>query len=221
VLFGGIGVASGSVVGPPPDLTALPLRIDGWEGRELPVPAYISDQLYPNAAIHREYRNAIGRKAFVWVLYWSVPEQIRGYHHPDVCLPSAGGIPTERAVVCLRPAAGGEIPATARVVKGGREELYVLYWTQEGRRVWQDEDERLAQLGMNTGVRGLVGFVSRKFGTDRVAADTRRLVVLIGSEDPSAFGRAEAESFGRAVADDLYRVCPWAGPPSVAPVQTD
>lgn len=211
VASGATGRASVPDQLPPPDLHLVPQTLGDWEGRDLPVSAHITDTLHQDAALYRVYRNRIGRTTFVWVLYWSTANQVLNYHHPDVCLPNAGLTPVSRSSEVLRPACGGEVPLTARVFTGDRGGLYALYWTQEGRRVWGEADELAAQKSI--GVRGLVKGVSEVIRTGSANAGPGRLVVLIGTDDASEFGRGETLAFARALADEVYRVCPWAGPP--------
>jgi EpsI family protein len=212
-IFAAVELRTGPTAESPPDLTALPLTLGEWTGRDLPVPAHVANMLYPDTALHREYRNAIGRGIQVWVLYWGVPEQIRGYHHPDVCLPSAGAAPVSNGEVVLQPTGGGRLPVATRVIRGSGQNLYVLYWTQEGRHVWGEADEESARVGLKSGTRGLVDFLARRTGMREQVGDTRRLVVLVGSEGTSGFAQGEAEGFTRQLADEVYRLCPWASPP--------
>lgn len=218
LVIGGVGAAvggwraapPGAVDEPAPDLTAVPHRLGDWAGEDRPVPEHIVTTLQSDVALHREYRNGTGQRATVWVLYWAAAGRVRGYHHPDVCLPNAGLTPVERGAETIWPTAGGEVPVTARTLAGDRGRLYALYWTQEGRRVWGEADEQAAAAGL--GVRGLV---ARLRDTTAPPAGGR-LVVLVGTEDASTFGRGEALSLARSLADEVYRLCPWASPPEVS-----
>jgi len=196
---------------PLPPLDDLSPRLGDWtEHRRPPVPPHVAELLQPDAIIHREYRNALGRTATVWVIYWTSSHAVRGYHHPDVCLPNVGYREKDRDVVRVNPAGGGELPITSRALTGQGGSLYVLYWTQTGRRVWGPADEEEAQAGMR---------LDRVFG--RAVAQWNapppepagRLVVLIGGPDDGPFGRKEVEAFARALADDVFRLCPSAADP--------
>jgi EpsI family protein len=197
---------------PAPDLCSIPLCVGEWEGRDRPVSDYITKMLHQDVAVHREYRNRIGRSTSVWVLYWSAASQVRGYHHPDVCLRNAGMTEAERSSERIHPTGGGEIPITARLFNHDRGSLYVLYWTQEGRRVWGPEDERAAAAGL--GGRGLAVRLGELFTrSTAVSTDRGRLVVLIGTDNASELGKAESLAFARMFADTVYELCPWASPP--------
>ncbi|MCU0705351.1 MAG: exosortase-associated EpsI family protein, partial [Fimbriiglobus sp.] len=92
---------------PAPDLADLPTDIGGWsEYRRLDVPYHIADMLQPNVILHREYRNNVGRSVTVWVIYWEAVHAMRGYHHPDVCLPKVGYRETRCGVEWLYPTGG-------------------------------------------------------------------------------------------------------------------
>lgn len=210
-------VGHGRRITPPsagtPPLGDLSAELGGWaEHRRLPVPPHVTAMLEPDAVTHREYRSPLGQTAEVWVIAWGSADAVRGYHHPDVCLPNAGYAEAGRGEVRLAPAAGGAVPATARTMAGpGGGELYVLYWTQTGRRVWGAADEAEAQASL-TPDRTL----SRAFARWRDPAPPEpagRLVVLVGSPRPTAFGKGEVDAFAAAVADDVYRLWPAAAPP--------
>ncbi len=196
---------------PTPPLDDLSPTLGEWaEVARPPVPPHVTELLQPDAIIHREYRNPLGRSATVWVIYWTSAHAVRGYHHPDICLPNVGYRETSRGVVNMTPRGGGELPVTSRALSGAGGDLYVLYWTQTGRRVWGPADESEAQAGLR-----LDHLLSRAAArwSDPPSEPAGRLVVLIGSRSPDAFGRGEVEAFARAVADDVYRVCPSAGDP--------
>ncbi len=196
---------------PTPPLGEVSPQLGEWvEVARPPVPPHVADLLQADAIVHREYRNPLGRSATVWVIYWTSAHAVRGYHHPDVCLPNVGYRETSRGVVTISPDGGGELPVTSRTLTGASGDLYVLYWTQTGRRVWGPADEAEAQAGLQ-----LDHLLSRATAswTEPPPEPAGRLVVLIGSPHPTDFGRGEVEAFARAVADDVYRVCPSARGP--------
>ncbi len=196
---------------PTPALADLPLTLGDWTGTDRPVPPHVSESLEYTACAFREYRDRLGRRMFVWVLYWSAAQQVKGYHHPDVCLPNAGLAVTSRTVEPLAPGCGGSVPVTCRVLSGDRGKLFVQYWTQEGRQVWGETEERTASRGL--GVRGVIDRIDRLARGANEAPPEGRLVVLIGTEDASDWGRAEATLFAKRLADAVYVLCPWAAPP--------
>lgn len=208
----GVVVWHGRTLVPPPvpmpSLDELSPNLGEWaEVARPPVPPHVSELLQADAIVHREYRNPLGRSATVWVIYWTSAHAVRGYHHPDVCLPNVGYRETNRGVVAVSPSGGGELPVTSRTLTGQGGDLYVLYWTQTGRRVWGPADEAEAMAGLRY---DRVWSRAAARWTEPPPEPAGRLVVLIGSPHPTDFGRGEVEAFARAVADDVFRLCPSA-----------
>ena len=99
------------------------------------------------------------------------------------------------------------MPVTVRQFRRGTDQYLVLYWTQEGRRVWTEADERWVRLAGDS--HDWIG--ERLLGRDR-AEPSGRLVVLMGTPT-SGDGRVVREQalmFAGLMADALYGVCPWA-----------
>src|SRR5205085_11175410 len=86
----------------------------------------------------------LGQEVQVWVIYWSASTTIKGFHHPDICMPNHGWTALKREVRPVELAGGRVLPVTVRHFERGglRQQLY--YWTQEGPRVWTDLDEAQA-----------------------------------------------------------------------------
>jgi len=100
------------------------------------------------------------------------------------------------------------VPVTAREFARGRDKQLVLYWTQEGRRVWTEEDERVALLTSDS-QHDWLG--ERLFRRGRPEA-SGRLVVLIGTQTwgEGAAIRGQTLELARLLAAAVYRACPWA-----------
>jgi EpsI family protein len=193
-------------------IETIPHRLGRWEGTDVPVPDEIRAMLTPDAIVHRQYRD-LGYEVTVWVIYWSSRNMVKGYHHPDVCWRNRGFRQVSRDLVPVA-AGGGSVPVTVREFARGPDQpssrQLILYWTQEGRRVWSEEDERRVQAAGDS--HDWLG--ERLFRRDRVAA-TGRIVVLIGTpvwDDGSAI-RGQTLDFAGRLADEVYRACPWAAPP--------
>jgi EpsI family protein len=191
-------------------LDEIPRRVGQWDGTDVPVPAEITEILTPDAVSHRLYRDrALGYEVHAWVVFWSSRNMVKGYHHPDVCWPNRGFRLARRDVTAV-PAGGGTLPVTAREFTRDASRQLILYWTQEGRRVWSEEDERRVQATGDS--HDWLG--ERLFRRDPPAA-TGRLVVLLGT---SVWGdgetiRGQTLDLARQLAEEVYRVCPWAAPP--------
>jgi len=187
-----------------------------WRGKVLEVPEYVKEMLGYDQALFREYENNTGQRVYVWAIFWSTADMIKGYHHPDVCWSTKGFISTAKRIETIQPARGGKIPATVREfyrdIPGGKakEFQYVLYWAQEGPRVWDDLDERKAIAG------GFFFDPNKWFGDhsrDEAVASNGRLVVLVCTPGTDPASQKDTLKLTRLFADELYQVCPWAGPP--------
>ena len=187
-------------------LEQIPLQFAGWHGDDQPVPDSISATLGQDRILHRTYENNLGQTVSVWVIYWSSAKLVKGYHHPDVCLGNLGFRVTSRRVKMLRPEHSGAIAATAREFhRGERDRQFVLYWTQEGNRIWNDADELSAQN--ESGFDWLTGAFSAHRNQP-----TGRMVVLVGTDGTSPLARSETARFSTELAGELYTLCPWAAP---------
>lgn len=178
------------------------------------IPHFVAELLTFDKAILRKYRNDLGREVDVWVIYWSSQSMVKGYHHPDICVQNRGYTLRDRDRKPMTTAGGSEVPLTIREFVSGRDKsqrMLVLYWTQEGRHIWTEEDELSAQ---STGD-------SHTWLSDRLFAGpetqaTGRIVVLV-STSISGNGtsiRQDTLDFTRRLADSLYELCPWAKPQS-------
>jgi hypothetical protein len=143
---------------------------------------------------------------------------VKGYHHPDVCWGNKGYVSTAKRIETIQPSVGGTIPATVRefhrdIQNGKAQEFqYVLYWTQEGSRVWDDRDERNALAG------GFGFFFDpkmwfREAARDETVASNGRLVILICTPGTDPASVSDVLKFAHLFSDELFRQCPWAGPP--------
>ncbi len=189
-------------------LEQIPHKLDRWDGTDLPVPQEIAEMLTPDAVLRRAYRD-LGYEVHVWVIYWSSRNMVKGYHHPDVCWPNRGFQLVRRDVEPIA-AGGGTVPVTMREFTRNSDRQLVFYWTQEGRRVWSAEDEqRVHATGDSHDWLG-----ERLFRREPPVA-TGRLVVLLGTQvwgDGATIRKQTRELAGR-IADEVYRICPWAAPP--------
>jgi hypothetical protein len=129
-------------------------------------------------------------------------------------------VSTDKRIDIIKPEIGGTIPGTARdfvrehqfhsendnKTIAVKENQYILYWTQEGNRVWNDNDEQNATAG------GFFFETAFQRKAESVAS-TGRLVVLIGTTSKNSFQKEETLKLAKLIADQLYIICPWAGPP--------
>ena len=190
-------------------LERLPMTLDDWRGADRPVDDSITALLGQDRILHRVYENNLGQSISVFAIYWSSARLVKGYHHPDVCLGNQGFRVTSQRIEILRPRDSGPIPATAREYERDGSAQFVLYWTQEGNRIWDESDELAAQKE--------TGFLTRPEWFDdalsgRMTQPTGRLVVLIGTSGITPLDRREATEFARRLAEEIHTICPWAKP---------
>jgi len=119
--------------------TALPLHLEGWDGRDVPLGAdafqssAVEKILNYDQVVYREYRH--GQETFgVYVAYWGagkMPTRFVASHTPDRCWTENGWHCVEMKFKQTEPFAGPALPpAEWRLFEppqGGRP-TYVLYW---------------------------------------------------------------------------------------------
>ncbi len=204
-----LGSSRGTAVVQNAPLERLPMTLDDWRGQDRPVDDSITALLGQDRILHRVYENNLGQTISVFAIYWSSAKLVKGYHHPDVCLGNQGFRVTSQRIEILRPRDSRPIPATAREYERDGSSQFVLYWTQEGNRIWDEADEFAA--------RKETGFLTRPEWFDdaisgRMTQPTGRLVVLIGTGGNSPLDRSEATAFARRLAEEIHGICPWAKP---------
>jgi EpsI family protein len=191
-------------------LDQIPMQIGRWEGTDIPVPEEVAEMLTADAIVRRVYRDReLGYEVYAWVIFWSSRNMVKGYHHPDVCWPNRGFRLLNRDVQSVA-SGGGTVPITTREFSRDTKRQLVLYWTQEGRRVWSAEDEERVQATGDSH-----DWLGERLFRRGPPQATGRLVVLIGTEvwgDGSAIQKQTRE-FAAKLADEVYRICPWAAPP--------
>lgn len=193
-------------------LADIPLRLGRWTGTELPVPDDVATMLTFDTAVQRIYRD-LGYEVTVWAVFWSSRNMVKGYHHPDVCWPNRGFRLVSREVVPL-PAGDGTLPVTVREFERGPDRHLILYWTQEGRRVWSAEDEQQVRLAGDSH-----DWLGERLFRRPPPEPTGRLMILLATPlwGDATVIRDQTLDLTRQFADELYRVCPWAAPPAGPP----
>ena len=125
-----------------PTLDALPEAIGGWRmaGQSALEPA-VAAYLRPDSYIVRDYvhpERRIGVSLFI--AYFKSLQNSYGPHSPRVCLPGSGWTARSRKVVPMAvPARSEPIPVNEYTLEKGRQQILVLYWYQNNRRVWAEE----------------------------------------------------------------------------------
>lgn len=125
-------------------LSALPLEIGGWRGREeAPFSQQILDILRVDDYTTRSYVSQDGVVGF-YVGYHATQRQGASIHSPLNCLPGAGWIPAQQGRLTLRVQAspGGpdrSIEVNRVIIQKGVDRQLVLYWYQSHGRVVASE----------------------------------------------------------------------------------
>ncbi|MCG8591236.1 MAG: EpsI family protein [Proteobacteria bacterium] len=74
----------------PAPLGRIPLQIQAWEGRDLPVADDVSALLRADWNLQREYRDPLGNRIWLYLGYYGTERGGRPEHTPWACYPSAG-----------------------------------------------------------------------------------------------------------------------------------
>jgi EpsI family protein len=194
---------------PEPDFAAIPDRFGEWTaGPDQPFDPDVARTLGNDHGLHRVY-SRLGNEAHVWVMHWRSANSVRDYHHPDVCWPNRGFALAERRVEPVVTPGGRTVPLTYREFVHGKDRMVVLYWTQEGRRIWTDADERDAISPVFP-----MKWIARRLDRpDQDECDDRlQVAIVMNTWDGAKFGRAELLELTRKLAGAMYQTCPWAEP---------
>lgn len=207
-----LGRSTAQTVAASAPLEQLPRTIENWKSRDVPILKEVTDLLTYDNVVCREYCNDFGDRVNVWVIFWSSQKMVKGYHHPDICLVNRGFGVRERDRTLLTVPHGGDISVTIREFANQQNVIdrrLVLYWTQEGRRVWTDQDEESARLTGDSHS----WLAERLFGSAEDREDSR-IVVLIDTPFAGDGKRVRKETldFAAHLADEIYQLCPWARP---------
>jgi len=201
----GLGVRTESQADAVAPLDAIAFDLPPWSGESRDVPPAVVELLAADRQIHRVYGNAVGAEAHVWVFYWGTTTAIRGYHHPDICWGNNGYEVVGRWVETVH-----SVAATGREFRDGPRRQVVVSWTQEGRRVWGDADEKAAENDvLGSSVAGH-RWAARLLGATANPGPRLQVVVVLTGGGPTT--RRDAGELSRLLAAELYRVSPWAEP---------
>jgi exosortase len=191
-----------------PPFETIPPRLGPWQGSDLtPDPAVVA-ALGTDTLHHRLY-SRLGHDGHAFLMHWRSANGVRDYHHPDVCWPSRGFKLVTQGTEPLVTPAGRTIRVTYREFRRDSERHLIIYWTQEGRRVWTEADERTAISPLFPAY-----WLARRLSDPAGTTNDDRLVVLVGMPtwDGARFGKAELFDLTGRLADEVYAVCPWADP---------
>jgi exosortase len=184
-----------------PKLDGFPKQLPGgWlDCTDIPVAQEMHDQLHDSTSFHRIYTNDIGQRVIVWLIGWDSTSQMLGYHHPDVCLPGAGFTEKRRWMETIRLGNGVEMVLTARQMQTPSGELGVLFWNQEGGRVWSEADETNSSKLIGHGA--LVQRLKDLLAGKPPMKPERRIMVSMATTNTTKSGFSELTGFAKALAE--------------------
>jgi hypothetical protein len=124
-----------------------------------------------------------------------------GYHHPDICLPNAGFREGRRWIESVRLNNGATMNLTGRQMQSASGELSVLYWSQEGGRVWTNEDE--ANAAKFHGHMAMIQRLKDLIEGKKPLKPERRLMVSLATSNTTKAGSVELTGFAKSLAEAL------------------
>jgi hypothetical protein len=182
-------------------------RIQWTAGPNLPIPEETTKELEYTHGVNRVYKDPLGNDVIVFAFHWTSATAVKGYHHPDVCLPGRGWKVTSQSVEPVTTPGGRTVPVTYREFRRDDADLSVAYWTQEGRRIWTDRDEVEAFSFLYP-----FRWVGERLKPRRADDVDDRLVFWCYRGQYFTGGKTRLLGFVGGLADEVYRVCPWADP---------
>jgi EpsI family protein len=139
--------ATRSALGSPPPVTtaeplsAFPLSIGAWKGRDLPLAADVLRVAAVDDYLNRSYSDANSGLG-LYVGYYQRHRQGEALHSPLFCLPGSGWQPVETTEHQLRVQGDVTYPINELIVERGLDRMLVLYWYQTLYRVTGSEYRR-------------------------------------------------------------------------------
>jgi EpsI family protein len=125
-----------------PQLYSLPTTIGPWKmSGERVMEADVAAYLRPDAYIERSYKlDQDSSDVNLFVAYFQSIRNGYGPHSPAVCLPGSGWM-NKGVRAADFPGSGShpKVPVNEYLLEKDGRNLLVVYWYQNGRRVWADE----------------------------------------------------------------------------------
>ena len=112
-------------------LSAFPIQILNWHGRDIPLAQETLDVLGPGDFLSRNYESSLG-EAPIDLFIAFFPSQRAGdtIHSPKNCLPGSGWLPVESSRIPLKRLDGSNITINYYLIGKGADQDIVLYWYQ-------------------------------------------------------------------------------------------
>ena len=113
-------------------LTELPTQLGEWrqKGSEIKFDEGIESVLRTTDYTMREYTDATGRIANLYVGYYASQRTGATYHSPQNCLPGAGWVLTDPKYIDITTADGRKFTANRYIIENGIYKEVMIYWYQ-------------------------------------------------------------------------------------------
>jgi EpsI family protein len=179
------------------DLTAFPMQLGGWVGRDTALPAGVLDALGPGEFLARIYQRALDEPYMDFFMAY-FPSQRAGntIHSPQNCLPGAGWTPVESGRFQMPRPDGDLITVNRYVLAKGPDRVLVLYWYQAHGRVVASEYWAKFYL------------VADAIRLNRTDGALLRIVTPLGRGEDASSGQRRAVAFAKLVLPEVGRYIP-------------
>jgi EpsI family protein len=128
------------VLPPHEGLSAFPMQVFEWRGRELALTPATLEVLGPGQFLSRDYeRSPSEAPVNLFIAYFPSQRTSDTIHSPKNCLPGAGWAPLESGRISLRRPDGSRIVVNRYLIGKGASKDIVLYWYQAHGRVTPSE----------------------------------------------------------------------------------
>lgn len=121
-------------------LQNLPLSVDGWEGKSLPIDSQTREILGPGDYLSRDYFNSVHSEVVnLFIAFFPSQRQGDTIHSPRNCLPGSGWLPLQSRYVSIGVADDRNIQVNRYIVQKENQKAVVLYWYQAHGRITPNE----------------------------------------------------------------------------------
>lgn len=107
------------------DLTKIPMKVNGWQGKEIPVESDVNAILETESILMREYKKG---NDVVWLAIVYYKDSRVSLHLPESCYSGQGSQIVERGTEKIND----QIMANRFVLKGNKGNQIVLYYFESG-----------------------------------------------------------------------------------------
>ncbi|MCK4622621.1 MAG: EpsI family protein [Desulfuromonadales bacterium] len=113
-------------------LSSLPLRINGWEGKDFSLEGWVLDMLKLTDYVQREYRRGQD-KVFVYLGYYASQRKGAEIHSPTLCLPGSGWVNVSERVRTMEMKNGEKIKLVESIyAKDSAKEVFIYWYQMKG-----------------------------------------------------------------------------------------